>query len=168
MRYTQYDRDLGRWVVPCLYKVDGEKITFFVKYEPGETVKNNKGDQLLTPGYELVFGEVIDHLAKLENNSERMTELLLKREDMMSKLAKEKQEYFDLIKRQQAEIEKVKPIYNSFEAELECAKSEAIKEFAEKLKEHYFWDLEQAAIFEEDIDNLVKEMTEGKDAGKDI
>lgn len=69
----------------------------------------------------------------------------------------------DLINRLQAEIEKVKPIHNSFERELECAKQEAIKEFVERLKEkkrfayahlgktHY-------TVYEEDIDELVQEM----------
>ena len=41
-------------------------------------------------------------------------------------------------------------------------KSEAIKEFAERLKEKLQWDVEfdNKLVFESDIDNLVKEMTE--------
>ena len=40
--------------------------------------------------------------------------------------------------------------------------SEAIKEFAERLKEKLQWDVEfdNKLVFESDIDNLVKEMTE--------
>lgn len=33
-----------------------------------------------------------------------------------------------------------------------------IKEFAKNLTEHYFYDLERLAIFEEDIDNFVKKI----------
>ena len=45
---------------------------------------------------------------------------------------------------------------------LQQAKSEAIKEFAERLKEKLQWDVEfdNKLVFERDIDNLVKEMTE--------
>ena len=45
---------------------------------------------------------------------------------------------------------------------LQQAKSEAIKEFAERLKEKLQWDVEfdNKLVFESDIDNLVKEMTE--------
>ena len=45
---------------------------------------------------------------------------------------------------------------------LEQIKSEAIKEFAERLKEKLQWDVEfdNKLVFESDIDNLVKEMTE--------
>ena len=41
-------------------------------------------------------------------------------------------------------------------------KSEAIKEFAERLKEKLQWDVEfdNKLVFESDIDNLIKEMTE--------
>lgn len=45
---------------------------------------------------------------------------------------------------------------------LQQAKSEAIKEFAERLKEKLQWDVEfdNKLVFESDIDSLVKEMTE--------
>ena len=41
-------------------------------------------------------------------------------------------------------------------------KSEAIKEFTKRLKEKLQWDVEfdNKLVFESDIDNLVKEMTE--------
>ena len=85
-----------------------------------------------------------------------------------------------LIARQQAEIEILKnenmakeaeyndmlAQRNSVERHLEIAKSEAVKEFVERLKKHSrkmqssdfsgdFWD---AAVLVEDIDKLVKEM----------
>lgn len=71
-----------------------------------------------------------------------------------------------LINRQKAEINRLKKYDEERDIRLHArltatARAEAIKEFAEKLKEHYFWNLERAAIFEEDIDNFVKEMTEG-------
>ena len=47
---------------------------------------------------------------------------------------------------------------------LKNSKSEAIKEFAERLKEKLQWDVEfyNKIVFEDDIDKLVKEMTEEK------
>ena len=53
----------------------------------------------------------------------------------------------DLINRQKAEIERLQT---------------AVKEFAERLKEKLQWDVEfdNKLVFESDIDNLVKEMTE--------
>jgi hypothetical protein len=35
---------------------------------------------------------------------------------------------------------------------------DGVKDFAKRLKEKYFYDLERECLFEEDIDNLVKEM----------
>ena len=84
----------------------------------------------------------------------------------------------DLIKRQKAEIERltakilVKDNINDYNTaqlriareELRTAKSEAIKEFAEKLKERR--GLNQmciAIVSKNEIDNLVKEMTEDKE-----
>ena len=85
----------------------------------------------------------------------------------------------DLINRQAAEIERltakilVKDNINDYNTmqlriareELRTAKSEAIKEFAERLKKHNFVDnlsLDgKETVYVDDIDNLVKEMTEG-------
>jgi hypothetical protein len=77
----------------------------------------------------------------------------------------------DLINRQKAEIERLEKELNTLTKQ--CYKS-GIKDFAERLK-----DLKHEcgcnyrkkpvfAVTEDKIDNLVKEMTEGKDAGKDI
>ena len=74
----------------------------------------------------------------------------------------------DLINRQKAYIEKVKPIHNSFERELECAKQEAIKEFADRLKKEVdgwyydFANIDDTMGALRDIDRLVKEMTGGR------
>ena len=78
-------------------------------------------------------------------------------------------EAIDLINRQKAEIEKVKPIHNSFERELECAKQEAIKEFAERLKEQKYQSSDWSrgehpfVVEESDIDELVQEMVGEED-----
>ena len=75
----------------------------------------------------------------------------------------------DLINRQNAEIERLREIANHkcqkcVSRTIECAKSEAIKEFAERLKEKLQWDVEfdNKLVFESDIDNLVKEMEVSK------
>ncbi len=91
----------------------------------------------------------------------------------------------DLINRQKAEIENLKQIIDEEDKEIlklqkriifwrddlnyqpEKIKSEAIKEFAERLKEkaddYVLAEGEfETMIFENDIDNLVKEMTEGE------
>lgn len=86
------------------------------------------------------------------------------------------EDILDLIHRKNAEIERLKKsleeavsCFNRMESiykikckELEIAKSEAIKEFAERLKLKLQWDteFENTLVFETDIDNLVKEMTE--------
>ena len=72
---------------------------------------------------------------------------------------KAREDLFDLINRQKAEIERLKDMVGQNEGVLpqyeNLIKAEAIKEFAERLKEidDYVSPL--------DIDNLVKEMTEG-------
>lgn len=76
----------------------------------------------------------------------------------------------DLINRQKAEIERLKK-KNTLLLKKKCKdintarkiiKSEAIKEFVKRLKEKLQWDVEftDKLVFESDIDNLVKEMTE--------
>lgn len=65
----------------------------------------------------------------------------------------------NLINRQKSEIERLKqkPLYDFYKE-----KSEAINEFAERLKEKAesgFWQ-ERKYVETDDIDNLVKEMTE--------
>ena len=81
-----------------------------------------------------------------------------------------------IIKCQKAEIEDLKSQmewltgYNgnlldantALSGEIEICKSEAIKEFAERLKTKLQWDCDfsNKLVFENDIDDLVKEMTE--------
>lgn len=69
----------------------------------------------------------------------------------------------DLINRQRAEIESLNEIVFTDRTEaIKMLKAEAIKEFAKRLKNSfgYGWVLGSAA--KTHIDNLVKEMTEGK------
>ena len=92
----------------------------------------------------------------------------------------------DLINRQKVEIERLKQIIGEQDKEiiklqkriifwredlnyqLEKIKSEAIKEFAKRLKEKCYEDFQETYemlspyVTEDDIDDLVKEMTEGK------
>lgn len=81
----------------------------------------------------------------------------------------------DLIVRQKTEIEELRERISYLEKSIDCsrkeynrllqklqhAKSEAIKDFAERLKTNLQWDCEfsNKLIFENDIDILVKEMT---------
>ncbi len=83
----------------------------------------------------------------------------------------------DLINRQQAEIERLhneneellKAIANAYdlncflEASRKCVRNEAIKEFAERLKEKSRYPY--GTIYVEHIDNLVKEMQKGGEQG---
>ena len=76
----------------------------------------------------------------------------------------------DIIDRQQAEIEKLKEeiqitkdAYTMLQTKNEIIKSEAVKEFAEKLKEKSFETIRNYGLTKDvvevcDIDNLVKEM----------
>lgn len=70
-RYTRYDYDLERYVVPLLYKTDGSTISFHVNTGRLEYADHDNGLRTLigrTP--DIVYGEVIDRLAELENKEE--------------------------------------------------------------------------------------------------
>ena len=81
----------------------------------------------------------------------------------------------DLIYRQQAEIEKLKEeiqitkdAYTMLQTKNEIIKSEAVKEFAERLKEKSFKTIRNYGLTKDvvevcDIDNLVKEMVGDKE-----
>lgn len=67
----------------------------------------------------------------------------------------------DLITRQQCEIVKQKCIKQLLREDIKTAKSEAVKEFAERLKERIYNGGVHPTVEDEvmcDIDNLVKEM----------
>ncbi len=70
----------------------------------------------------------------------------------------------DLIKRQQAEIEKLKVReYRNISKTISNARIEGIEDFAEKLKEKGFSDQyyeHESIVYAADIDDLVKEMKE--------
>ena len=81
----------------------------------------------------------------------------------------DKEEIFDLINRQKAEIERLnielqsmRSAANSYKWHYETAKSEAIKEFAKELKNCFAISGDYLDIINI-IDNLVKEMMEGKE-----
>lgn len=93
----------------------------------------------------------------------------LKRDTDVSEWAESLEIILNEYNRQKAENESLKidlakcniRLDNLYET-AERIKSEAIKEFAERLKEKLQWDVEfnNKLVFESDIDNLVKEMTE--------
>ena len=72
----------------------------------------------------------------------------------------------DLIKRQKAEIERLQKNIDGLNIftknHITVIRLQTIKEFAERLKEKLQWGVEfdNKLVFESDIDNLVKEMTE--------
>lgn len=70
-RYTRYDYDLERYVVPLLYKTDGSTISFHVNTGRLEYADHDNGQRTLMGGTpDIVYGEVIDRLAELENKEE--------------------------------------------------------------------------------------------------
>ena len=103
-------------------------------------------------------GETICFMCPLYNKTDHCV-------DMLAKNA------LDLIDRQQAEIERLEKIrkadnnlITSLNKCYETAKAEAIKEFAEKLKEKCYEDFQETDemlspyVTDDDIDNLLKEM----------
>ncbi len=75
-----------------------------------------------------------------------------------------KRNALDLIKRQRAEIEKLKVReYRNISKTIQNARDEVIEDFAEKLKEKGFSDQyyeHESIVYVADIDDLVKEMKE--------
>lgn len=81
----------------------------------------------------------------------------------------------NLINQQQTEIERLTKANERFAKEFDSyyahVKSEAIKEFAEKLKEKAYLDgavsiAQELVVDVRDVDELVEKMTERKDEGK--
>lgn len=71
---------------------------------------------------------------------------------------------FNLINRQKAEIERYKGVIKLLENDVQTAKVEAVKEFAERLKTETFLAKAKGSVehvlWIDEIDNLVKGMTE--------
>lgn len=67
-RYTAWDPGLGRFVVPLLFRPDGEPIKFYCKLGGEHNADSVLGRRIRTSKEpDLVYGEVIDWLAELEN-----------------------------------------------------------------------------------------------------
>lgn len=167
MRYTQYNKELERYVVPCLFKPDGSEISFSIITGETYTAENGAGMRYpIGKDPDLVYGEVIDRLAVLENNSEKLAEVLLEREDTMQLLAKENQEYYDIINRQKAEIERLREIISVTDETLKkcatIAKAEAVKDTLKRLREistpYGYGGARLVTEFQ--IDSLLQDMTE--------
>lgn len=90
MRYTAWDPGLGRWVVQCLHKPNGEQITFCVFEKPAEAIENNTGKKTLCPSAPKVYGEAIDRLAELENQKETDRKTIAEYEDRLRHLLRSK------------------------------------------------------------------------------
>lgn len=68
----------------------------------------------------------------------------------------------DFINRQKAEIDELREIVFMDRSEgIKQLKAEAVKEFAERVKEK-IRTMSRIVVYDEDIDNLVKEFTEGQ------
>ena len=83
----------------------------------------------------------------------------------------DEQDILDLINRQKSEIERLKDeklkCFLAYEKDRKRVKSEAYKEFAERLKTKFHTAMSFSFVhIHEVIDNLVKEMTEGNGNGK--
>ena len=78
------------------------------------------------------------------------------------------EEALNVINRQQAEIERYKGVIKLLEKDVANAKSETVKEFERKIKAHaYYIDVpkEHRVVDEDDIDAVLKEMTESVNYG---
>ena len=70
-RYTRYDYDMERYVVPLLYKANGDTISFYIHKGVLEYSDHDNGQRTIIGGEtDRVYGEVIDRLAELENKEE--------------------------------------------------------------------------------------------------
>lgn len=67
-RLTRYDQDLDCFVVPLFVRADGSRITLSIK--TGGTYKDQTGMVYTVKEPDVVFGEIIDRLAELENKEE--------------------------------------------------------------------------------------------------
>lgn len=69
-RYTIYDRDMERYVVPLLCRMDGSAMSIGVKTGKVYTDGGSGGQCYTGKDPDLLYGEVIDRLAELENMME--------------------------------------------------------------------------------------------------
>lgn len=140
-------------------------------------------------GYTKSALEIIEHNKQVDMREERrgMTDKKLTDEEIIKRLERcvkrgnrnyDTDIVLELIVRQKVEIEELRERISYLEKSIDCsrkeynrllqklqqAKSEAIREFAERLKSKLQWDteFENMLVFETDIKNVVKEMTEGE------
>ena len=67
-RFTRYDKDLGRYVAPLLYKADGTVMQLCIKCSTNPLTERNRVTIEAEP--DLVWGDLIDVLADYENKKE--------------------------------------------------------------------------------------------------
>lgn len=120
-------------------------------------------------------GLIIRQKAEIEGLKKRLEEekhALFEQQAYTAELQKEVDATYKLLELKREEerrehelnMDALKEIKSLLPNAIYRAKSEAIKEFAEKLKEKRYWcivgDIEEYGVSVADIDNLVKEMTE--------
>ena len=135
MRYTEYDSELGRFVVPWLLKEDGfGKFGFFVIKRMSPNVYNGR-DEWVRPSEEpeLVYGEVIDRLAELENEEElrNTTELKLTVDDETAKKLKVAKQPITEGEVKTAATPRIEPAVTSRAAEIESKLERVEKDLSE-------------------------------------
>ena len=108
------------------------------------------------------------HIERLEKIITELQSQLRKEENKNSKLRNERNRYAKEIERLNNYLDCYNYVFGDVRPRIQEIKSEAYKEFAERLKEKsvYAKQIPEGEYFvavdEEDIDNLVKEMAEGK------
>lgn len=117
----------------------------------------------------LMVNAVSDLISRYKAKNERLLQKLqqAKSEALMhafSKFAGHSDYHGDTILCQLTCMAEGKETKSAIPIDMNKIKSKAIKDFAERLKEKLQWDVEfyNKIVFEDDIDDLVKEMTEEK------
>lgn len=76
LRLTYYDHDLCRFVVPLAFKMDGDVLSLSIKTGKVYTSQTCNGMVYTGKEPDVVFGEIIDRLAELENKEEESHDTL--------------------------------------------------------------------------------------------
>lgn len=103
-----------------------------------------------------IYGRALDLINRLQAETKEKDDVIKAQADAIFL-------YEGSIKDKAAEIERYKGVIKLLEKDVQTAKSEAIKEFEQKIKAHaYYIDVpkEHRVVDEDDIDAVLKEMTE--------
>lgn len=103
-----------------------------------------------------IYGRALDLINRLQAEVKEKDDVIKAQADTIFL-------YEQVIKDKTAEVERYKGVIKLLEKDVQIAKAEAIKEFAERFKDKYekpFFYLGSYEQFMREVDNLVKEMTE--------